>query len=60
MKKITFRYIDKYSHGEWQYQTCIVDSVKRCREIYGLDEDPDCYEYEILTVEDVDTTRKEI
>lgn len=53
MKKIKFRYIDKHSSGKWLYQECEMESVEACREWYGLDDDPDCYEYEILSVEDV-------
>ena len=54
MKKIKFKYLDKYSHGEWNYQECITTSVRKCIEFYGLDNDPDCYDYEILSVEDTD------
>lgn len=50
MKKITFRYADKYSNWEWRTQTCIVESVAKCIEIYGLG--IDC-EYEILKVEEI-------
>lgn len=49
MKHIKFRYMDEYSRGEWSYQECIVNSVRECIEIYGLNE---CT-YEILSVEDV-------
>lgn len=50
MKKITFRYADKYSNWEWRIQTCIMTSVQECIEWYGLG--TDC-EYEILSVEDL-------
>ena len=49
MVKIKFRYRDEYSYPNWSNQECIMDSVKDCIEIYGLDE---C-EYEILSVEEV-------
>lgn len=50
MKKITFRYKDKHTKGEWRTQWCITTSVEECIKIYGLGKD--C-EYEILTVEEV-------
>ena len=53
MLKITFRYIDKYSNGEWKKQTCIVNSIRACKEIYGLGTDPDLYDYQIITVENI-------
>ena len=49
MVKIKFRYRDEDSYPNWSNQECIMDSVKDCIEIYGLDE---C-EYEILSVEEV-------
>ena len=51
MLKITFEYMDDWSHGEWREQTCIMSSVERCKEIYGLG--VDC-EYRIISVEEVD------
>lgn len=51
MLKITFEYMDDWSHGEWREQTCVVSSVERCKEIYGLG--TDC-EYRIISVEEVD------
>ncbi len=50
MVKVTFRYRDDYTHGEWQTQTCVVRSVEECIRIYGLG--VDC-EYRIISVEDV-------
>lgn len=47
---IKFRYKDEYTNGEWRYQECMVNSVKECIEIYGLNE---C-EYEILSVKEVE------
>lgn len=50
MKKITFRYADKYSNWEWRTQHCTVSSVEECIRIYGLG--VDC-EYEILEVKKI-------
>lgn len=46
MLHIKFKYKDEYTNGEWAYQECVVESVKECKEIYGLD----YCEYEILEV----------
>lgn len=53
MVKVTFKYRDDWSKGEWRTQTCIVGSVAECRRIYGLDEGD--VEYEILSVEKVES-----
>lgn len=50
MLKITFKYRDNYSNGKWNNQTCIVNSVKECKEFYGLG--IDC-EYEIISIEEI-------
>ena len=50
MVKIKFKYMDKYSHGKWNEQECIVDSVEECKRIYGLG--IDC-EYKIISVKEV-------
>jgi len=50
MLKITFEYRDEYTNGKWNTQTCIMSSVKECKEIYGLG--VDC-EYRIISVEEV-------
>ena len=50
MVKIKFRYKDEYTNGEWREQECIVNSLKECKEIYGLDE---C-EYQIISIEEID------
>ncbi len=50
MVEIVFRYRDEMSHGEWREQTCQVSSVEECIRIYGLEEDPTLYEYEIISV----------
>lgn len=49
MKRIIFEYRDKYTHGEWRKQECVVRSVTECKQIYGLDE---C-EYRILEIEEL-------
>ena len=46
---VTFKYMDEWTNGEWREQSCVVSSVKECKEIYGLD---DC-EYRIISVEEV-------
>lgn len=48
MLKITFEYADAMSGWQWRKQTCVVSSVKECKEIYGLGIDCD---YRILSVE---------
>lgn len=50
MLKITFKYRDNYSNGKWNNQTCVVNSVKECKEIYGLG--IDC-EYKIISIEEI-------
>ena len=50
MVKVEFEYMDNYSHGKWNKQTCVVDSVRECKELYGLG--VDC-EYRIINVEEV-------
>lgn len=52
MFQIKFKYKDSLSNGEWREQECFVESVRKCKELYGLGIDPDC-EYEILSVEEV-------
>ena len=50
MKHIVFRYRDEYSYPEWREQECVVESVRECIKIYGLDQ-PDV-EYQIISVEE--------
>ena len=50
MYKITLEYLDDLSKGEWREQTCVVSSIEKCKEIYGLG--VDC-EYRILSIEEV-------
>lgn len=51
MLKITFEYADAMSMWEWRKQTCVVSSVQKCKELYGLGIDCD---YRILEIEDLD------
>jgi len=50
MKHIKFKYADAYSNWQWREQECVMESVDKAIEIYGLG--IDC-EYEIISVEDV-------
>lgn len=50
MVKVEFEYKDRYTNGEWNKQQCVVSSVEKCIEIYGLG--IDC-EYRIIKVEEV-------
>ena len=50
MLKITFMYRDSISNWEWREQTCIMSSIQKCIEIYGLGVDCD---YRIISVEEV-------
>lgn len=50
MVRVVFEYMDRYTNGEWNRQRCIVESVKKCKEIYGLGVDCD---YRIISVEEV-------
>jgi len=47
MLLIVFEYKDRYTHGEWNRQTCRVESVDKCKKIYGLGVDCD---YRIVSV----------
>ena len=51
MLRIKFRYADAWSNWRWKEQECVVDSVRKCIELYGLG--VDC-EYEIISVEEVE------
>ena len=52
MVRVVFEYMDRYTNGEWNRQRCIVESVEKCKEIYGLGIDCD---YRIISVEEVQT-----
>lgn len=51
MVQVTFEYTDNFSRGKWNTQTCCVESVRQCIEIYGLNQ-PDV-EYKIISVDEV-------
>lgn len=53
MLEIKFKYRDEMSRGEWRTQSCVVSSIQECKKIYGLDDDPTIYEYEIISVEEI-------
>ena len=50
MVRVVFEYMDRYTNGEWNRQKCVVESVEKCKEIYGLGIDCD---YRIISVEEV-------
>ena len=50
MLEITFEYADSLSNWKWQKQHCVMESVKKCIEWYGLGKDCD---YRILEVKEV-------
>lgn len=50
MLRITFKFRDQWSNGQWLERQCVVSSVAKCIEIYGLGIDCD---YEIVSVEEV-------
>lgn len=53
MVKVRFTYKDRYTHGRWSTQECVVRDVEEAKKLYGLGEDPDC-EWEIIRVEEID------
>lgn len=50
MLHITFEYADAMSNWEWRRQECVVSSVRKCIELYGLGYDCD---YRIISIEEV-------
>lgn len=50
MLHIEFEYADALSNGQWCRQECICESLKQCKEFYGLGIDCD---YRILKIEEV-------
>lgn len=48
--EVMFKYKDKYTDGRWNSQKCVVESVDKCIELYGLG--VDC-EYKIISVKEV-------
>lgn len=51
MVKITFKYKDAYTNGDWNTQSCVVENVQQAKDFYGLG--VDC-EYRIISVEDLE------
>lgn len=51
MVHIVFEYADAMSNWEWRRQECIVSSVEKCKEIYGLGIDCD---YRIISITPVE------
>lgn len=51
MKRIVFRYQDRFTNGNWNETSCEVESLEQCIEIYGLKE-PDV-RYEIVSIEEI-------
>lgn len=50
MLHIVFEYRDKWSDWEWRETECVMESVKKCKEWYGLGVDCD---YRIISVTEV-------
>ena len=50
MLHIVFEYCDAMSGWKWVKQECVVSSVKKCKELYGLGFD--C-EYRIVSIKEV-------
>lgn len=50
MVKVKFEYQDQYTNGKWNEQECIVNSLKECKELYGLGIDCD---YRIISVTEI-------
>ena len=59
MLHIKFRYKDKFTApGKWSEQECVTESLKKCKEFYGLDQLD--VEYQIISCEKVDEHGKAI
>lgn len=50
MLHIVFQYMDRFTNGEWREQECVVRSLKKCKELYGLGVDCD---YRIISIEEL-------
>lgn len=55
MLRIKFEYRDAYTGDSWSSQECECESLKECKEWYGLG--VDC-EYRIISIEDLDKEDK--
>lgn len=59
MLHIKFKYKDMFTApGKWSEQECVAESLKECKEFYGLDQ-PDV-EYQIIECTKVDKNGKNI
>ena len=47
MLEIEFEYKDRYTGDKWSKQSCVMESVQKCKEFYGLG--VDC-EYRITSI----------
>ena len=50
MVQVTFEFKDEYTHGKWRKQSCTVENLDKCIEIYGLDRG--C-EYRIIDIQEI-------
>ena len=55
MVVVKFQYRDDFSNGEWREQECVVNTVKECKEIYGLGVDCD---YRIISVKNIQKEKR--
>ena len=53
MVKIIVRYKDQFTRGQWNVQECTVTNREECIRIYGLESDPNVYDWEIISEEEV-------
>ena len=53
MVRIVFRYKDQFTRGQWSIQECTVANREECIRIYGLESDPNVYDWEIISEEEV-------
>ena len=56
MLEIKFEYRDSMSGWEWRQQTCVLSSVQKCKELYGLGVDCD---YRIVSVKELEKESEE-
>lgn len=52
MLHIIFKYKDKYTGDKWSEQECVCESVKECRDFYGLNRSGEV-EYQFIKIEEV-------
>ena len=51
MKRITFKFKDRYTNGKWITQHCTVETLDKMIQIYGLNEDD--VEWELVEIEEL-------